>query len=118
MENKSSLKKHLFWVTKRCIGLLDKFIDLIAVLLLLLMFSYGMFSIWDNQKILLNGQSSEYQTFKPETSNAPSFSELQKKNPDVFAWLNVYGTQIDYPVLQSGDNEKYLNTDDLYGLSQ
>lgn len=113
MENKSSLKKHLFWVTKGCIGLLDKFIDLIAVLLLLLMFSYGMFSIWDNQKILLNGQSSEYQTFKPETSNAPSLSELQKKNPDVFAWLNVYGTQIDYPVLQSGDNEKYLNTDVL-----
>ncbi len=42
-----------------------------------------------------------------------AFLSYKRKIPDVFAWLNVYGTQIDYPVLQSGDNEKYLNTDVL-----
>ena len=39
-----------------------------------------------------------------------SFEELEKLNPEVFGWLNIYGTQIDYPIVQGEDNEKYLNT--------
>ena len=29
------------------------------------------------------------------------FSALQKENPDIFAWIHVPGTTIDYPVLQN-----------------
>jgi sortase B len=38
------------------------------------------------------------------------FQALQTQNPDIYAWINVPGTIIDYPILQSeSDNEYYLN---------
>lgn len=45
------------------------------------------------------------------------FDELKEQNPDVVAWIrsdDPESTGIDYPVLYSGDNEKYLRRD-LYG---
>lgn len=38
------------------------------------------------------------------------FQTLKEKNPDVYAWIRIPGTDIDYPVLQRvGDNSYYLN---------
>lgn len=37
------------------------------------------------------------------------FSELVKKNSDTVAWINVNNTNINYPVVQSSDNDYYLN---------
>lgn len=34
---------------------------------------------------------------------------LKKKNPDTVAWLSVDGTNINYPIVQTQDNEYYLN---------
>lgn len=45
------------------------------------------------------------------------FDELKEQNPDIVAWIrsdNPESTGIDYLVLYSGDNEKYLRRD-LYG---
>lgn len=61
---------------------------------------------------------------EPEISEAPQeepeerpkpeipidFSALQEINPDVYAWITIPGTAIDYPLLQrAGDNSYYLN---------
>ncbi|MCG4817374.1 class B sortase, partial [Collinsella aerofaciens] len=48
-----------------------------------------------------------------------SFEQLKELNPEVFGWLTVYGTNIDYPVTQGKDNWKYVNTNALgeYSLS-
>lgn len=46
------------------------------------------------------------------------FTELQQVNPDVYAWITVPGTEIDYPILQhASDNSYYLmhNIDGSYG---
>ena len=45
------------------------------------------------------------------------FDELKEQNSDIVAWIrsdDPESTGIDYPVLYSGDNEKYLRRD-LYG---
>lgn len=34
--------------------------------------------------------------------------ELQKENPDIVGWLEIDGTNINYPVLQGKDNDYYL----------
>ncbi len=39
----------------------------------------------------------------------PDFAALTAWNPDVRAWIWSPGTDIDYPVMQAGDNEYYLN---------
>ncbi len=38
------------------------------------------------------------------------FAELRKINPDIVGWLKVPGTKCDNPVVQTVDNNKYLNT--------
>lgn len=38
------------------------------------------------------------------------FEALQKKNSDIYAWITIPGTEIDYPIVQSStDNGYYLN---------
>ena len=52
--------------------------------------------------------------------NEINFDELKAINPDVYAWIKVPGTNIDYPILQSTteSDDYYLNMtmDGKYGL--
>lgn len=46
------------------------------------------------------------------------FQKLQEENPDIYAWIQIPGTKIDYPVLQNGfDDSFYLDhtADGAYG---
>lgn len=51
------------------------------------------------------------QTPEKEPVDVPiDFETLQKQNPDVYAWIQIPETAVDYPILQSAeDNEYYLN---------
>ncbi len=47
-----------------------------------------------------------------ETESPVDFSSLRHKNPDIYSWIRIPGTVIDYPVLRStGDQEFYLHHD-------
>ena len=39
------------------------------------------------------------------------FDALQERNPDVVGWITIPGTNIDYPILHTDDNETYLHQD-------
>lgn len=46
--------------------------------------------------------------------NPINFAEQQAINPDIYAWIQIPGTTVDYPVLQSSDDKPedfYLNHD-------
>lgn len=43
--------------------------------------------------------------------SAIDFSALDFQNPDVVAWIQIPGTQINYPVVQGKDNDYYLHRD-------
>lgn len=62
------------------------------------------FSSWD----LLQYKPSE------DLSEDEGFQALLSINPDVVAWLTLYDTNIDYPVLHGADNMEYVNKD-VYG---
>ena len=57
--------------------------------------------------------ADEYDTYRPKVNqdSIDGFIKLQEINPEVIGWLNIYGTHIDYPLLQTTDNKKYLDTD-------
>ena len=38
------------------------------------------------------------------------FNKLKKQNTDVVAWLKVNGTNINYPVVKTSDNDYYIYT--------
>lgn len=50
---------------------------------------------------------------EPETtaSSPINFEELAKINPDIVGWIRVPGTNIDYPIVQTDNNDTYLHTD-------
>ena len=65
-------------------------------------------------------ETAETETATEEQSEVipVKFEELQAVNPDVYAWITVPGTDIDYPILQhASDNTYYLmhNIDGSYG---
>ncbi|MDE7360012.1 MAG: class B sortase [Lachnospiraceae bacterium] len=42
------------------------------------------------------------------------FSALRERNPDIFAWIHIPGTSVDYPVLQSGQSDTYYESHNAY----
>lgn len=44
-----------------------------------------------------------------------SLTEAMEINPDVYAWITIPGTNIDYPVIQSPTNDSYYLRRDIYG---
>ena len=59
--------------------------------------------------------SSVESTPAPELPDNPiDFKTLQEKNSDIYAWIKVPGTKVDYPVLRSNDKPEdfYLNHDE------
>lgn len=43
------------------------------------------------------------------------FTALQAENEDIFAWIHIPGTDIDYPVLQSVEADDYYESHDAFG---
>ena len=68
----------------------------------------------------LEAQTTEAVTeTEPEETQPPyvspiDFEALWKENPDTVGWITIPDTQIDYPIVYSEDNEKYLH-EDFYG---
>ena len=69
-------------------------------------------------------EEEEEETEEPEeeeketTVNIPiDFDSLQKENPDIYAWIRIKDTVIDYPVLQSADDDDYYLDHTVEGAS-
>jgi sortase B len=58
----------------------------------------------------MHGAVMEYKPREDEIVNQ-SVIDLQAKYPDALGWLTVPGTKIDYPFVQSKDNDYYLRRD-------
>ncbi|XME03875.1 class B sortase [Lachnospiraceae bacterium C1.1] len=99
--------------------LLDSIVTTIISLFFLAVIACGIYCIWDSNQVYMDADASNYTAYKPSDDSLLSFEELRKINPDVFGWIEIYGTEIDYPLLQGKDNLEYVNTDVLknYSLS-
>ncbi len=59
------------------------------------------------------------QTAQPTPSPTPTstpdrvidFAGLQEQNEEIYAWINIPGTNVDYPVVHTNDNSFYLTHD-------
>lgn len=86
-------------------------VDFFVLLLILLLTAFSGYALWDSTQLYNAADAAHYEVYKPSAQDeGKSFGELRALNPEVFAWLTVYGTHIDYPVTQGEDNMKYVNT--------
>lgn len=54
-------------------------------------------------------------SYETAADSAVDFEALQKENPDIFAWLYIPGTDIDFPVLQSEEADDYYESHNAFG---
>lgn len=95
----------------------NRILSIMAGILILLMLSYGMYSLWDTYKIYANSfADEELLKFRPtdDGEDNPTLKDLEKLNPDVKAWIQVPKSNIDYPVVQGQDDMEYINKN-VYG---
>lgn len=87
----------------------------IVSLLLLIVAVCGICFIGLKQKYLEQTenryQALRSRTEKSEKEETHNFVQLQKENEDIYGWIYVPGTQVDYPVLQSEQDNFYLSHD-------
>lgn len=62
----------------------------------------------DNTDMLNDIKIDEIQTTETKTERMLQLEELQKENEEIIGWLEIEGTNINYPVLQASDNDYYL----------
>lgn len=64
----------------------------------------------DNESVLREIQDTYYGNIEQsDFQHKLKYERLFAINPDIVGWISMDGTKIDYPVLQSTDNEFYLN---------
>lgn len=95
---------------RRLLWAVDSIVNYAVLTVLLAMLAFGIYSLWDTEQVYVSAESAQYEVYKPAEDSA-SFEELRAINPDVFGWLTIYGTGVDYPLLQGEDNIVYLSTD-------
>lgn len=80
----------------------------IIVLILLLSFSTTKIVTWNKENIETKALITELNTIKDTQNDTLNINELKSKNNDTIGWIKVNNTNIDYPLVQSKDNNYYL----------
>ena len=62
----------------------------------------------DNATPASGKTSKQSQTQPPTTLSGVNLSKLQSQNPEFIAWLQIPGTSVSYPVVQTSDTAFYL----------
>ena len=92
-------------------------LSLIAFVIILAMFAYGGYSLWDsymvNQGAFLSSDLLKYKPQAAEDGGEANYSleELIALNPDTRGWITIDDTHIDYPFVQGETDMEYINMD-------
>ena len=75
---------------------------LVTGLLAAFLLIYGLLSLWGMSRAGYRAFSShDLLKYRPkiEMNEPPDLHEIMEVNPDTVAWITLYGTNIDYPVM-------------------
>ena len=92
------------------IRIINSAADTAMLCLFLILLALGIYAVWDTRSVQTAASGDVFEQYKPTAEDNRNFEDFRRANLDVFGWLTVYGTNIDYPLVQAEDNEKYLNT--------
>lgn len=96
----------------RAIRFLDRVTDYALFVFFLGLMLIGAYTMYDTLIIYYGASGADLRTFRPVVNGAGEVTvDWSGLTDDVVAWLTVYDTNIDYPVMQGIDNFEYLNKD-------
>lgn len=93
------------------VRILSHAVNAVVFVVLFAMMVIGLYALWDAGAVYTQASASKWQAYVPAADDHGTYDELVALNPDVVGWLDVYGTNIDYPLVQSDDDTKYLTHD-------
>lgn len=96
---------------RKLVRSLNTLIDYLVLFVLIVLLIFAFYSLWDSKQVYRAADTEQFEMYKPEKEETYSFKELQIMNPDVLGWITLYGTGIDYPMVQAEDNDTYLSRD-------
>ena len=92
-----------------------KLLLLLLVIIFIFSIGYMFYYIYNNNKnkkdstdILNEVKIDSTQVTEEKSEKMLKLEELQKDNNEIIGWLEIEGTNINYPVLQGTDNEFYM----------
>ncbi|MCR5665042.1 MAG: class B sortase [Oscillospiraceae bacterium] len=85
----------------------------LAVLLCLSAGAAAFFAAGRIQRAWIYGKLKEKAPF----AGSAAFEELRAVNPDIFAWISIPGTDVDYPVVKHPDDDAYYLTHTVEGAA-
>ena len=98
-------------VLKGIIRGLDHIVNFIALSLILAAMFLSSYMLWDSHQVYQTADAKNYEAYIPTEKSTKSFEELQKINPDVIGWIRLNDTNINYPLVQTDNDDTYMNTD-------
>jgi sortase, SrtB family len=110
MKKLSIQEKPYVRLIHRGVQLIEGTINVMVLLLFVGCIAFGAYAMWDSNQLYVEADTTQYEQYKPIDTDTRSFAELKEINTDVIGWISVYGTNIDYPLVQTEDNETYVNT--------
>ena len=98
---------------KRSAKIINRVTRVVSTTLAVIFLLYGGLSLWDMYRSEMKAFASfDLLQYRPSLKDDPPYlEEMLKINPDVAAWLTIYNTRIDYPVVQGKDDMEYVNKD-------
>ena len=100
----------------------NKLLMVFVVILSLILFTYSVYVLYDVLYTEKNAFISyDLLQYRPDVNSKtedgkPDFAELLRLNPDTVGWLEIYDTNICYPIVQGSDDLEYAGKD-VYGYS-
>lgn len=96
------------WIGKLLRGL-DRCLEGLIAVSLVLVFLIGIYLVYDTLWLMRHAKDPTLKEYRPEASAV--LEEERQIGPEQVAWITIDGTGVDFPVMQSTDNIKYLQTD-------
>lgn len=107
---------------------LHKAVDVLVIVVFLLLMGIGAYFTYDSAYVYYHASADRVAMYRPGSKEAEAALAaaaedetivVRELSPDYVAWITMYNTGIDYPIMQGVDNMQYLNLDPYgdYSLS-
>lgn len=95
---------------RRIVKSLDKMLNAVIIAICVILAFTSAYSLIDNFLIYEGAQDETLQEYKPP-EEAVALADVDLTLDKQVGWLQIYDTNIDYPLMQGEDNYEFLNLD-------